>query len=60
MMPPRSRTAIFCASILSFLALPPNGFHVQGMTENESDAFARAQRSASQYQVKMHSTATTI
>ena len=58
-MPPRSRPAILSASMLSFLALPPWMAFMYRAWPRTKGMFSRAQRSASQYQANMHSTATT-
>jgi GNAT superfamily N-acetyltransferase len=57
--PPRSRPAILCASIRSFLALPPwMAFIYKSWPRTKGRPF-QVQRSASQDQVKIHSTQTT-
>jgi len=48
-----------CASILSFLALPPWIAFMYSAWPRTKGMPSWAQRSATQYQVKMHSTATT-
>src|SRR5215831_20811032 len=53
-MPPRKSTAILCASILSFLALPPWIAFMYSACPRTKGIFCLAHRSASQYQVKMH------
>src|SRR5712691_3451375 len=58
-IPPRSSTAILWASILSFLALPPWMAFMYRAWPRTKAMPSWAQRSATQYQVKMHSTATT-
>src|SRR5215831_5878686 len=53
-MPPRKSTAILCASILSFLALPPWIAFMYSACPRTKGILCLAHRSASQYQVKMH------
>src|SRR5262249_16972741 len=58
-MPPRSKTAILWASILSFLALPPWIAFMYRAWPRTKGISSSWQRSASQYQANRHSQATT-
>src|SRR5215210_3681214 len=58
-VPPRNSVAILCASIRSFLALPPWIAPMYNAWPSTKAMPSRLHRSASQYQVNMHSTATT-
>src|SRR5687767_12008280 len=51
-MPPRSRSAMFWASIVSCVALPPWIAFMESAWPSTTGIPSRAQRSASQYQVK--------
>ena len=57
--PPRSSTAIFSESVLSLLALPPWMAFMASAWPSTKGMPSFAQRSASQYQVKVHSAAAT-
>jgi hypothetical protein len=58
-IPLRSREAIFCESILSFFTFPPCIAFMYNAWPRTNSTPMRLHRSATQYQVKIHSTART-
>jgi hypothetical protein len=59
-MPPRKSTAILWAPILSFFALPPWVAFMYNAWPRTKGMFCWLHRSVTQYQVKIHSTATAM